>query len=45
MPLGSVVLGALVLGERPSPLQLTGCALILAGAFALTRRTQRAAAR
>ncbi|TVT19540.1 DMT family transporter [Amycolatopsis acidiphila] len=37
-PIGSVLLGALVLGERPSPPQLAGCVLILAGAFALARR-------
>jgi drug/metabolite transporter (DMT)-like permease len=30
-PLASVVLAALTLGERPSPLQLTGCAIVLAG--------------
>ncbi|SFJ95620.1 Threonine/homoserine efflux transporter RhtA [Amycolatopsis sacchari] len=34
-PIGSVVLGAVVLGEHPSPWQLVGCALILAGAFRL----------
>ncbi|MEV4111036.1 DMT family transporter [Nonomuraea sp. NPDC049695] len=31
-PVGSVALGALVLGERPTMPQLAGCALILAGA-------------
>lgn len=34
-PVGAVVLGALVLGERPTPLQLFGAALILAGAYAV----------
>ncbi|WP_207756384.1 DMT family transporter [Nonomuraea cypriaca] len=28
-PVGAVALGALVLGERPTPLQLSGCVLIL----------------
>jgi drug/metabolite transporter (DMT)-like permease len=37
-PIGSVVLGAIVLGERPSPLQAVGCVLILAGAFRLAWR-------
>jgi drug/metabolite transporter (DMT)-like permease len=32
-PVGAVALGALVLGERPSPLQVAGCALVLAGAY------------
>lgn len=34
-PVGAVVLGALVLGERPTSLQLLGSALILAGAYAV----------
>ncbi|SDP28832.1 EamA-like transporter family protein [Actinopolyspora xinjiangensis] len=33
-PVGALALAALVLGERPSPLQLLGCALILASAYA-----------
>ncbi|MFF8593981.1 DMT family transporter [Streptomyces sp. NPDC015220] len=32
-PVGAVALGAVVLGERPTLLQLSGCALILAGAY------------
>lgn len=45
-PIGSVALGALVLGERPSPLQLAGCVLILGGAFVPARRAaERAPAR
>jgi drug/metabolite transporter (DMT)-like permease len=31
-PVGAVALGALVLSERPTPLQLSGCVLILASA-------------
>jgi drug/metabolite transporter (DMT)-like permease len=38
MPIGAVVLGALVLGERPSPLQLAGCALVLVASYAGTAR-------
>jgi drug/metabolite transporter (DMT)-like permease len=34
-PVGSLALGALVLGERPTPLQLAGSALILAAAYAV----------
>jgi drug/metabolite transporter (DMT)-like permease len=34
-PVGAVVLAAVVLGERPAPAQLAGCALILAGAYAV----------
>jgi drug/metabolite transporter (DMT)-like permease len=41
-PVGAVVLGALVLGERPTPLQFAGCALVLAGAYwASTDRRSR----
>ncbi|MEU6432379.1 DMT family transporter [Microbispora sp. NPDC046973] len=37
-PVGALVLGWAVLGEHPSPLQLAGCAVILAsGTFATTR--------
>ena len=42
-PIGSVLLGAVLLGEHPSALQLGGCACILAGLLAIARR--RAAAR
>jgi drug/metabolite transporter (DMT)-like permease len=38
MPIGAVVLGALVLDERPSPLQLAGCALVLVASYAGTAR-------
>lgn len=47
-PVGSVFLGALILGESPSVLQLAGVAAVLAGLLALTLRsrdqTQRAEA-
>ncbi|MFG3258795.1 DMT family transporter [Streptomyces sp. NPDC048172] len=36
-PAGAVVLGAAVLGEHPAPLQLAGCATLLAGAAFATR--------
>ncbi|WP_449583781.1 hypothetical protein [Nocardia colli] len=32
-PVGSLLLGALILGERPAPLQIIGCAVILAVAY------------
>ncbi|MFI7003289.1 DMT family transporter [Nocardia sp. NPDC050175] len=32
-PVGSLLLGALILGERPAPVQIIGCALILAVAY------------
>jgi drug/metabolite transporter (DMT)-like permease len=38
MPIGAVALGAVVLGERPSPLQLVGCALVLVASYAGTAR-------
>ncbi|HYZ66935.1 MAG TPA: DMT family transporter [Mycobacterium sp.] len=38
MPVGAIVLGALILGERPSPLQLAGCALVLVASYAGTAR-------
>jgi drug/metabolite transporter (DMT)-like permease len=38
MPIGAVALGALVLGERPSPLQLAGCVLVLVASYAGTAR-------
>ncbi|MEU6318060.1 DMT family transporter [Streptomyces sp. NPDC047009] len=37
-PVGAVTLGAVVLGERPSPLQLVGCVLILVSAYVTTAR-------
>lgn len=33
MPVGAVALGAVVLGEHPSPLQLAGCALVLVAGY------------
>jgi drug/metabolite transporter (DMT)-like permease len=38
MPVGAVILGAVILGERPSPLQLAGCALVLVASYAGTAR-------
>jgi drug/metabolite transporter (DMT)-like permease len=38
MPVGAVGLGALILAERPSPLQLAGCALVLVASYAATAR-------
>jgi drug/metabolite transporter (DMT)-like permease len=35
-PVGALVLGAAVLGERPSLLQLLGCGLVLASAYAVS---------
>jgi drug/metabolite transporter (DMT)-like permease len=40
-PIGAVALGALVLGERPSALQLTGCAIVLVASYAGTARRSR----
>ncbi|MEJ2859796.1 DMT family transporter [Actinomycetospora flava] len=40
-PVGAVLLGALVLGERPGVLQLLGCAVVL-GAVAVAARTRAA---
>jgi drug/metabolite transporter (DMT)-like permease len=37
-PVGAVALGALVLHERPSPLQLAGCALVLVASYWGTSR-------
>jgi drug/metabolite transporter (DMT)-like permease len=37
-PVGAVILGAVVLGERPSPWQLAGCVLILGSAVAVSVR-------
>ncbi|OMC41116.1 DMT family transporter [Mycobacterium sp. IS-1264] len=45
-PVGAVVLGAAVLGERPSVLQLGGCAMVLsAGYLASARRSETPARR
>jgi drug/metabolite transporter (DMT)-like permease len=41
-PVGAVLLGALVLAERPGPLRLVGCLLILAGAYLVAGRDDRA---
>jgi drug/metabolite transporter (DMT)-like permease len=41
-PVGAVLLGAAVLGERPTPLQLSGCVLILASGYVATLRPERA---
>lgn len=38
MPIGAVALGALLLGERPSLLQLAGCVLVLVASYAGTAR-------
>jgi drug/metabolite transporter (DMT)-like permease len=37
-PIGAVALGAVVLAERPSPLQLAGCALVLVAGYIGTAR-------
>ena len=37
-PIGAVVLGSWVLAERPSALQLAGCALVLVASYAGTAR-------
>ena len=38
-PVGSVLLGIVLLGEDPAPLQLAGVAVIVAGIVVATRRT------
>jgi drug/metabolite transporter (DMT)-like permease len=38
MPVGAVVLSALVLSERPSPLQLAGCTVVLVASYVGTAR-------
>jgi drug/metabolite transporter (DMT)-like permease len=38
MPVGAVVLGAVLLGERPSALQLAGCGVVLVASYAGTAR-------
>jgi drug/metabolite transporter (DMT)-like permease len=40
-PVGSVALGALVLAERPSALQLAGCLVVLVAVHQATRASQR----
>jgi drug/metabolite transporter (DMT)-like permease len=40
-PIGALVLGALVLGERPSALQITGSVTILASAYFVSRKGNR----
>ena len=40
-PVGSVVLGIVLLGEQPAPLQLVGVAVIVAGIVVATRRPAR----
>jgi drug/metabolite transporter (DMT)-like permease len=42
-PVGSVLLGIVLLGEQPAPLQLTGVAVIVAGIVIATRRTAASA--
>ena len=42
-PVGSVVLGIVLLGEEPGPLQLAGVAVILAGIVIATRRAPTSA--
>jgi drug/metabolite transporter (DMT)-like permease len=37
-PVGSMILGAVVLGEHPSALQVAGCVAILSGLLAVTSR-------
>jgi len=37
-PIGAVVLGSWILAERPSALQLAGCALVLVASYAGTAR-------
>jgi drug/metabolite transporter (DMT)-like permease len=37
-PIGAVLFGAVVLAERPSPLQLAGCALVLVASYLGTAR-------
>ncbi|WP_082973530.1 DMT family transporter [Mycobacterium sp. E2327] len=44
-PVGAVALGAAVLGERPSALQLGGCALVLAAGYLASSRGSETAAR
>jgi drug/metabolite transporter (DMT)-like permease len=39
-PVGSVLLGVILLGENPTALQLAGVALILAGLLAIARRSR-----
>ena len=39
-PVGSVVLAAIIFAESPTPLQLVGVALVLAGLLTATRRVR-----
>jgi drug/metabolite transporter (DMT)-like permease len=39
-PMTTVALAAVALGERPSPLQLAGCAVIVLGVLYGSRRSQ-----
>jgi drug/metabolite transporter (DMT)-like permease len=41
-PVGSVLLGIVLLSENPAPLQLAGVAIIVAGIVVATRRSPRA---
>jgi len=40
-PIGALLLGAVVLGERPSALQITGSVAILAGTYFISRKANR----
>jgi drug/metabolite transporter (DMT)-like permease len=42
-PVGSVLLGIVLLGEEPAPLQLAGVAVIVVGIVVATRRAPAAA--
>ncbi len=42
-PIGSVILGAILLSQEPSVLQLVGCALILSGLLTVAVRRRPAA--
>ncbi|QXJ22409.1 DMT family transporter [Actinomadura graeca] len=44
-PVGSVLLGALILGERPTPLQLLGCAVVLLALYLATVTSGKGAKR
>jgi drug/metabolite transporter (DMT)-like permease len=43
-PVGSVLLGIVLLGEEPAPLQLAGVAVVVAGILVATRRGAAAVA-
>jgi drug/metabolite transporter (DMT)-like permease len=40
-PVGSIILAYFILGQTPGPLNLLGCALILAGIFIAARQNPR----